>query len=79
MWTGEYYVRFVTLPATIDGVTVPNDDGSFDIYLNDRISPQRQLEKLHHEISHITHDHFYRDDLNIASIERQADGYSHSA
>lgn len=79
MWTGEYYVRFVTLPATIDGVTVPNNDGSFDIYLNDRISPQRQREKLCHEISHIMQDHFYRDDLSIASIEHQADGYSHSA
>ena len=34
MWTPEYFVRYVELPLKVDGVTVPNDDGTFDIYIN---------------------------------------------
>ena len=34
MWTPEYFVRYVELPLKVDGVTIPNNDGTFDIYIN---------------------------------------------
>ena len=54
-------------------MTLPNDDGSFDIYINSRLSPLRQQETLEHELRHIRHEHFYLD-MDIARMERQADG-----
>ena len=69
----DAYVRLVPLPLTVEGVTVPNDDGSFDVYINARLSPTRQQETLEHELRHIRHEHFYLD-MPVARMERQADG-----
>ena len=69
----DTYVRFVSLPARVEGVTLPNDDGSFDIYINDRLSPARQQETLEHEMRHIRGEHFYLD-MPVSRMERQADG-----
>ena len=63
----DTYVRLVSLPVKVEGVTLPNDDGSFDIYINDRLSP------LKHELRHIRHEHFYLD-MPVENMERQADG-----
>lgn len=69
----DVYVRVVALPRTVEGVTLPNDDGSFDIYINARLSPARQQETLEHELRHIRHGHFYLD-MPVSRMERQADG-----
>ena len=69
----DYYVRQVRLPVRVEGVTLPNDDGSFDIYINARLSPLRQQETLEHELRHIRRDHFYLD-IPVERMERQADG-----
>ena len=69
----EYYVRQVPLPVRVEGVTLPNDDGSFDIYINSRLSPARRQETLEHELRHIRADHFYLD-MPVSRMERQADG-----
>ena len=69
----DTYVRFISLPARVEGVTLPNDDGSFDIYINSRLSPAMQQETLEHELRHIRHDHFYLS-VPVSRMERQADG-----
>ena len=69
----DTYVRLVPLPVKVEGVTLPNDDGSFDIYINARLSPARQQETLEHELRHIRRDHFYLD-MPVSRMERQADG-----
>ena len=69
----DAYVRLVSLPVKVEGVTLPNDDGSFDIYINDRLSPARQQETLEHELRHIRRDHFYLE-MPVSRMERQADG-----
>ena len=74
----DTFVRLVPLPVKVEGVTLPNDDGSFDIYINARLSPARQQETLEHELRHIRHEHFYLD-MPIARMERQADGEAVSA
>lgn len=73
MWTPAYFVRILDFPPTVEGVTVPNDDGTFDIYLSSRLSPQRQKECLEHELRHIFRDHFYSDRA-VEELEREADG-----
>ena len=69
----DTYVRLVPLPAKVEGVTLPNDDGSFDIYINSRLSPSLQQETLAHELRHIRQEHFYLD-MPVSRMERQADG-----
>ena len=69
----DTYVRLVPLPPRVEGVTLPNDDGSFDIYINARLSPARRQETLEHELRHIRREHFYLD-MPVERMERQADG-----
>jgi len=69
----DTYVRLVPLPPRVEGVTLPNDDGSFDIYINSRLSPALQQQTLEHELRHIRHEHFYLD-MPVERMERQADG-----
>ena len=54
------------------GMVTPNDDGTFSVYLNARLSRGQQLTSAAHECRHIAHDDFYRDE-DIAEMERQAD------
>lgn len=69
----DYYVRPVALPRTVEGVSIPNDDGTFDIYINSRLSPQRQEAALQHELRHLQAEHFYLD-MPIERMEKQAEG-----
>lgn len=69
----DYFIRQVPLPRTVEGVTLPNDDGSFDIYINSTLSPEKQDEALKHELRHLKSEHFYLE-LPIELMERQADG-----
>ena len=73
MWTPRYFVRLVDLPEKVRGVTVPNDDGTFDIYLSLRLSPERRRACLEHELRHIRRDHFYSS-LPVEDLEREAHG-----
>ena len=73
MWTPDYFVRLVELPRTVNGVTLPNDDGTFDIYLNSFLTEDEQKTALEHEIEHIIQDHFYNDVKPIRQIEAEAD------
>ncbi len=74
MWTPDYFVKFVELPIRTEGCTIPNPDGSYEIYINSLLCEKRQKEKLKHELEHIRSDHFYQDCKNIFLIESEANG-----
>lgn len=67
------FIRNVPLPRHINAVTLPNDDSTFNVYVNDRLSPCAQLEALNHELNHIEKAHFYNECADIAYIEAEAD------
>ena len=69
----DYFVRLVELPKAVEGVSVPNDDGSFDIYINALLPASRREETLAHELKHLEREHFYLD-IPISRMESQADG-----
>lgn len=73
MWTPEYFVRLVELPICVDGATVPNDDGTFDIYINALLPEAKRKAKLQHEIEHIRKDHFYIE-KSVGLCEAEANG-----
>lgn len=71
----EYFVRLIRLPIKVEGVTVPNSDGSFSVYINELLSENKRREVLEHELRHITAEHFYVD-MPVECMERQAGGES---
>lgn len=58
----DVFIRFIPLPVSVEGITVPNMDLTFDVYINANLCPRKQRETIEHELCHIRKDHFY--DLN---------------
>ena len=76
----DYWVRRVEFPnMASESTVVSHGDGTFTIYINSLFSEERQRDRLAHEIKHLTDEHFYRYDLSITAIERQADGAKEKA
>lgn len=66
------YIRCATFPRRVEAVTLPNDDGTFSVFVNDSIPQWRQVAALEHELNHIEQDHFYNDIKGIEVIEAEA-------
>ncbi len=65
-------IRFVEgFPSTVRAVTLPNEDDTFDIYINQNLPYDTQLAAFKHELTHIKQEHFYVDRC-IARIEEEA-------
>lgn len=72
MTDGTIFVRrLYNLPLTVRGVTTPNPDGTFSVYINAALPPEAQDAALRHEVYHIEHDHMYNLDP-VAVNEREA-------
>ena len=56
------FIRTIPLPETVRAVVLPNDDSTFDIYVNSHLPEELQQRALNHELAHIRKDHFYNDD-----------------
>lgn len=70
----DYWVRFVEFPnMASESVVASHGDGTFTIYINTLFCEERQKDRLQHELRHLEENHFYRDELTITQIERQAD------
>lgn len=64
-------IRKIDLPIGINGITVLDENGDYNIYINDKLSNDQQCEAFRHEIEHIKQGHFYSyEDLIV--IEDQA-------
>ena len=58
----DIFVRMIPLPVTVPAVVLPNDDGTFDIYINAALPEELQHRALRHELRHINQDHLYNND-----------------
>ena len=66
----DYFVHFVPFPVlSTGGMIMPNDDGTFSIYINSRLSRERQIRALRHELRHIINGDFYNE-KPIEQIEK---------
>ena len=54
----EIYVRLLALPMTIRGVTVTDDEGDYNIYINSSLTPDQRKLVLKHEMTHIERNDF---------------------
>ena len=67
----DVFIRTIKLPSTVKGVTLPNPDGTFDIYVNSDLTIEQRALVVAHEIAHIQNDDFYRYDP-VPVVEEQA-------
>lgn len=47
------YIRLVKLPYRVKGMTVADEEGNYNVYLNKNLSYEMQVEALLHEAEHI--------------------------
>lgn len=59
----DYFVYFMPMHGSIGGFVTPNLDGTFSVYLNSRLSRERNVKSLEHEINHIVADDFSKTDV----------------
>jgi len=64
----DYFIRYLSLPGSIGGFIMPNNDGTYSMYLNIDHSPEMQMEDYIHEFQHILYDDLY-DNKDIRDIE----------
>ena len=68
----DYFVKLVDFPVcSCGGVVLLNDDGTYTILINSRLSHEQNADSLIHELNHIKNGDFYRS-ANIAQIEEEA-------
>lgn len=62
----EIIFRTIMLPPCVRGITVVDENGDYNVYINSRCPPDIQKEAAAHEHNHILKNHFYR----CSSVER---------
>ena len=65
-------IRVKELPATINGVTIKDDNGDYNVYINACISEDARAEAFRHEVAHIREGHFHNMD-DIRTLESVAE------
>ena len=65
----DYFVYFQPMHGSIGGYITPNPDGTFSIYLNERLNRERNMKTLAHEEQHIISEDFYNG-LPLEIVER---------
>lgn len=71
----DCFIRFINMPYTIGGYVAPNEDGTFNIYINVNLSRKKQQAALLHELRHIMLDHLWKDE-SVEVEEKEADSLS---
>ena len=65
----DYYVYYVRFPNMKNqGAVVPNEDGTYTVYVNTLYPPEMWPGILDHELDHILDDDFYNNN-DIRTVE----------
>lgn len=63
------YLRYIALPPTVKGLTVQDESGDYNVYVNARLTYEANRQTLQHEIKHIAGNDF-SNFLHIKDIEK---------
>jgi len=63
---GQIFTRLIKMPARIKGYTAIDDDGNYNIYLNEKLSCEQQKKTYLHEMAHITRGDWDKNSVNEA-------------
>ena len=62
------FVREIKMPLSIRAFTIPDDNGDFNIYINEDLSDEAKHKSLEHEKNHIRKNDFQKE-LSVKLIE----------
>jgi len=65
----DIFLRYIPLPTNIKGVTIEDESGNYNVYLNTQLTYEASVETLQHEIKHITNNDFHSF-LHVKDIEK---------
>ena len=65
----DIIVRLQDMPIGIKGVTLLDEAGDYNVYINSRLSMATQQKAYLHELTHIRRDDFYNS-LSISEAEQ---------
>lgn len=63
MMTPDVNVQLMNFPAKGKEMVIPNEDGSYTIFLNARLSYEEQLRAYQHALDHIKNQDFQKSDV----------------
>lgn len=66
----DIIIRYVSLPHTVRGMTIQDEEGNYNIYLNSRLSHEAHIATLQHEIKHIKNNDF-ASPSHISELEKK--------
>lgn len=69
----EIFVYIIAMDPLVKEQVVANPDGTFTIFINDYLSPERRMKAYNHAISHIKNGDFDKN-LDVDAIEYNAHG-----
>lgn len=69
----DIFVQIISMDPLVKEQVVENPDGTFTIFINDYLSPERRLKAYNHAISHIKNGDFEKR-TNVDIIEYEAHG-----
>ena len=69
---GDILTRIIELPATVSAMTVVDENGDYNIYINAALTREAADRALRHEMAHVRGGHFEAD-KPVAECEREAD------
>jgi len=55
-------IRIIDLPHGVRGLTVKDEEGDYNVYINGRLSQDQRSIAFYHEIEHIRRGDFYTED-----------------
>lgn len=64
-------LRLAPLPARVNAVTVVDNNGDFNIYVNEALSIEEQRRAYKHELEHIRRNHLFVN-MPVAECEEEA-------
>lgn len=67
----DIFIHELDLPPSVRASTIPDENGDFTILINSNLCVEAKKTVIEHEMTHIKHDHFYRD-LAVTADEYEA-------
>lgn len=65
------FIRKIPLPFGVRAFTLPDAQGDYNVYINEKLSYEQQMKSLEHEKAHIDNGDFLQEE-NACDIERAA-------
>jgi len=57
----DIFIRLAPFPAPVKAVVTANDDGTYNVYVNEQLGDEERRLAVDHEIEHIKRGHLFRE------------------